>query len=219
MMDQDARKRVKDSTLYRIARDIGFNARVEPYWHSFERLRHRLGFFERWREKRRLKRIAVAIRTQLGDGDWLDLRGECVCNLRVAKIGLVAEFQEYLRTHAPAERLTAWKHLMAQRDRNAYMLPVEFREPFSVNPSEVSVTSAARMAEELKAVNDLFHIDETFALAKARKVDYLDATERDISSFESRFGSLEGFWAKFAYVLLRKLSETSVEKGMPAIFA
>lgn len=210
-------RRLKDSTMYRIARDIGFNARVEPFWYSFERMRPRMGFFERWRERRRLKKLVASIRTQLGDGAWVERTGECVCNLRVAKLGLVAELQEYLRSNAPEDHVGQWKHLMAQRDRNAYLIPADFDEPFAVEG--VWVTSAPRVAGDLKEVNRLLRIDETFALAKAKKVDYLDATERDISSYESRFGSLEGFWAKFAYVLLKKLADTSLDKGMPAIFA
>ncbi|MBI2901396.1 MAG: hypothetical protein HYY17_14520 [Planctomycetes bacterium] len=212
---------VKDSALYRIARNVGFNARVEPYWYAFDRLRDRMGFFERWREKRRLKRMAAEIRAGLAkqgvqDGSWEGREGKCVSNIRIAKTGLVAELQTFLRENAAGEA-GKWRHLMAQRDRNSSILPLEFDEPFEVEGG--SVTSAARLAAELAEVNRALRIDETFALAKARKVDYVDATEKDISVYESKFGTIEGFWAKFAYVMLKKLADTSVERKLPVMFA
>lgn len=221
-------RNVKDSTLYRIARDVGFNARVEPIWYSYGRLRARMGFFERWREKRRIRKLLSAVGTELrargaNPNGWEDRPGECVCNLRVARAGLVAELQNYLRDRLSPEEFAPWKHLMAQRDRNAYILPVDFADPFDLpskeGPGPTGFTSARRVAANLVEVNRALRIDETFALAKAKKVDYMDATERDISAYESRFGTMEGFWAKFAYVLLKKLSETAIEKKLPVIFA
>jgi hypothetical protein len=47
----------------------------------------------------------------------------------------------------------------------------------------------------------------------------MDATERDIAIYEQRLGSQDGFWPKFAYVLIRKLADVSAEKKLPAIFA
>jgi hypothetical protein len=218
--------KIKDSALYRIARNVGFNARVEPFWLTFEKLGPRMGFFERWKEKRRLKKILARVREALAKQGapadaWEDRRGECVCNLRVAKTGLVAELQQFVRESAKPEQWGKWRHLMAQRDHSALLIPVEFAEPIPL-PSEGepgSVTSAPRMAAELAEVNRILKIDETFALAKAKKVDYLDASERDISIYESRFGTVDGFWGKFAYVLLKKLADTAGERGLPAIFA
>jgi hypothetical protein len=57
----------------------------------------------------------------------------------------------------------------------------------------------------------------TFAIKKM--VDYMDATDRDIAIYEQRLGSHEGFWPKFAYVLIKKLADASVAKNLPAIFA
>jgi hypothetical protein len=71
--------------------------------------------------------------------------------------------------------------------------------------------------EELAQVNKKFRIDETFALKKM--VDFMDATDRDISIYEQRLGSQDGFWPKFAYVLLKKLADVSAQKGLPAILA
>jgi hypothetical protein len=101
------------------------------------------------------------------------------------------------------------------------MVPVAFTRPFSVEQSggdeTIPVASAVGVRDELAAVNRKFRIDETFAIKKM--VDYMDATDRDISIYEQRLGSQEGFWPRFAYVLLRKLADVSVEKKLPAIFA
>lgn len=210
--------RVVDSALYRLDRHVGFNARVEPFWYAFERRRAKMGFFERWREKRRLRRIATAIHRGLGAGDasWETKAGKCVCNLRVARTGLVAELQAFLRENAPEEHAD-WRHVMAQKDRGSYVLPFEFDAPFAIECG--AVTSAPKLVAELAAVNRALKIDETFALSKIRKIDYLDATEKDIAVYESKFGTVEGFWAKFTYVLLTKIAAMSVEHRLPAMFA
>ena len=79
------------------------------------------------------------------------------------------------------------------------------------------MASAVGVREELAAINKQFRIDDTFAIKKM--VDYMDATERDIAIYEQRLGSQDGFWPKFAYVLIKKLADVSVEKKLPAIFA
>jgi hypothetical protein len=98
---------------------------------------------------------------------------------------------------------------------------VPFTRPFTAEAAGgeegIPVASATRVGEELAAINKKFKIDETFAIRKM--VDYMDATERDIAIYEQRLGSQDGFWPKFAYVLLKKLSDVSVEKKLPAIFA
>jgi hypothetical protein len=71
--------------------------------------------------------------------------------------------------------------------------------------------------EELSQINKKFRINETFAIKKM--VDFMDATERDIGIYEQRLGSQDGFWPKFAYVLMKKLADVSVEKKLPAILA
>jgi hypothetical protein len=94
---------------------------------------------------------------------------------------------------------------------------VDFAEPF--DSGEGMVTSAHRLKVELAEVNRALHIDETFALAKAKKLDYVDATEKDISLYESKFGTIESFWSKFTYVLLKKVADSCVEQKLPAMFA
>lgn len=224
---RDSARRAGDTTLFRVARDVGFNARVEPFWHTFGRLKSRLGFFERRRERRRLERIVAGIRAGLrAEGadpqGWDEREGECVCNLRVARMGLVKEFKNYARGAADAGAGSEpWPHLFALRDRPCLLIPVEFARPLSVSPGggeePFPVASSLRARAELEEINARLRIDETFALRKM--VDYLDATERDIAIYESRFGTSEGFWPKFTFVLLRKLCEASAAHRLPVLFA
>lgn len=227
MGGSEDRARAGDTALFRVARDVGFNARVEPFWRAFDRLKFRMGFFERRRERRRLERIVAGVRAGLKDQGadpqgWDARPGECVCNLRVARMGLVKEFKTYVRGFADAaEGEEPWPHLAALRDRPCLLLPVEFFRPLSVSPGggeePLPVASSLRARAELEAINARLRIDETFALRKM--VDYLDATERDIAIYESRLGAQEGFWPRFTFVLLRKLCDASATHGLPVLFA
>ncbi len=215
----------RDSGLFRCAPNVGFNARVEPIWHTYVRLRSGMGFMGRWRERRRLRRLIGAINGGLrGEGaspaSWDERPGECVCNLRVARLGLVAEFQAYLAGSLEERGADPWPHLGALRDQGCYLLPLDFARPLSVSGEggiPFPVASAVRAREELADVDARLHFARAFALP--RMVDYLDATERDIALYESRFGTTDGFWPKFAWVLLRKLADAGVTHGMPVIFA
>jgi len=216
----------RDSALYRIAPDVGFNARVEPIWYTYTRLKGRMKFLERWGERRRLARLIAAVNAELRrqgvpPGDWDRRTGSCVCNLRVAKTGLVGEFRRHLRQTFGEEAARGWPHLMAVRDRACYLLPHDFPRPLAVSPGRgeetIPLASAPAALRELEEVNRRLRIDETFALKKM--VDFLDATEKDIQLYESRFGAEEGFWPRFAFVLLRKLAEVSASRGLPAIVA
>lgn len=225
-MDGTGSQGPKDSALYRIAPDVGFNARVEPLWYTYTRLKDRMGFFERWRERRRLSRLISAVNAELkgqgvSPGDWDRRAGSCVCNLRVAKTGLIGEFRRHLRETLGEEVLRSWPHVLAVRDRACYLIPHDFPRPLAVSPGRgeetVPVSSSPAALRELEEVNRRWRIDETFALKKM--VDFLDATEKDIQMYESRFGAEEGFWPRFAFVLLRKLTEVSVARGFPVIVA
>lgn len=225
MAEQGAGK-VQDTTLRRITGGAGFNARVESFWNTFGKIESGMGFFERRRERGRLGRIVKSINTQIvgqksaPDG-WEKQAGDCVCNLKVAKMGLVKELKNWLKTGSDEEPSARWPHLYALRDRPCMLVPVRFARPLLVDPGggeeAIPVASAAGLQEELADVNRQFRIDETFAVKKM--VDYMDATVRDISIYESKLGTSEGFWAKFCYVLLKKVSDVSVEKKMPVIFA
>ena len=193
---------------------IGFEGRVEPLWLSYADRRADLGFFERWREKRRLRRIAGSVRRAAGaPAGWDRQAGGCACNLKVARMGLVKELKNFVQGTVEAP------HLQALRDRPCYLAPFDFAQPLRVDPGggeePVPVASATRVRAELAQVNEKLRIDETFAIKKM--VDFLDATERDIEVYEKRLGMVDGFWAKFAYVLLRKLADASAEKNLPAV--
>jgi hypothetical protein len=224
-MAEQAAGKVQDTTLRRITGGAGYNARIEGFRATFSKLEPKMGFFERRRERGRLDRIVKLVNRQIigqkSDPEGWDAReSACVCNLRVAKMGLVRELKTWLATGretAPRE----WPHLHALRDRPCMLVPVTFPTPLSIDPGggeeAIPVASAVRVRAELGEIDDLFRIGETFALKKM--VDYLDATERDIALYESRLGTSEGFWAKFSYVLLKKLVDVSVEKQLPVLFA
>jgi hypothetical protein len=218
--------KVQDTTLRRIAGGSGFNARVETFWNTFTKLEPKMGFFERRRERGRLERIVKSINVQIvgqkfaPDG-WEKQPGDCVCNLRVAKMGLVKEFKSWLRTAVDENPEGLWPHLHALRDRPCMLVPVRFASPLTIEPGggEEAITAGSSVGfqEELADINRRFRIDETFALKKM--VDYLDASDKDIALYESKLGTSEGFWAKFTYVLLKKLADVSVEKKLPVLFA
>jgi len=223
-MPEDVTSKLRDSALYRIAKDVGFNARVEPLWYTYRRLESGMGFFEKHRERRRLRRIVEGVNAGLRAAGaavsaWDDRPGACVCNLRVAKIGLLRELKTYVEERSGADAPTRWPHVFALRDRPCLLVPLEFPRPLTADPGgreePFPAASSMNARRELGEINERLRIDETFALKKM--VDYLDATERDISIYESRFGTSEGFWPKFCYVLIKKIVDVSAEKGLPAI--
>lgn len=225
MAEQGAGK-TQDTTLRRIVGGTGFNARVESFWNTFGKIESTLGFFDRLRQRGRLKRIVKSINSQVvgqkgaPDG-WEKQAGECVCNLKVAKMGLVKELKNWVKAGVEGDAVAMWPHLNALRDRPCLLVPVRFARPLSVDPGggeeAIPVASSLRLQEELAEINREFRIDETFAIKKM--VDYMDATDRDISIYESKLGTSDGFWAKFSYVLLKKVTDVSVEKKLPVIFA
>jgi len=214
------------TTFYRTQQGVGFNARVEPVWHTFSQMEASLGFFDRRRERKKVEHVVDAVNSAIvgqkgNPGGWEKTPGDCVCHLRVAKMGLVKELKNWLKIGLDGAAEARWPHLHVLRDRPCMMVPVPFTRPISVDPGggeePLPVASAAGVRDELAAINKQFRIDETFAIRKM--VEYMDATERDIAIYEQRLGSQEGFWPKFAYVLIKKLADVSVEKKLPAIFA
>ena len=215
-----------ETTFYRTQQGVGFNARVEPVWHVYSQIEASLGFFERRRERKKVEHVVEAVNSKIvgqkgNPGAWDKMPGDCVAHLRVAKMGLVKELKNWLKIGLDGKAEGRWPHLHVLRDRPCLMVPVPFTHPFTADPGGgeegLPVASADGVREELAAINKHFRIDETFALKKM--VDYMDATERDIAIYEQRLGSQEGFWPKFAYVLIKKLADVSVEKKLPAIFA
>jgi len=215
-----------ETTFYRTQQGVGFNARVEPVWHTFTQMEASLGFFDRRRERKKVEHVVDAINASIvgqkgNPGGWEKAAGDCVCHLRVAKMGLVKELKNWLKIGLDGQAEGRWPHLHVLRDRPCMMIPVPFTRPFSADPGGgdevIPVASSIGVREELMAVNKKFRIDDTFAIKKM--VEYMDATERDIAIYEQRLGSQDGFWPRFAYVLLKKLADVSVEKKLPAIFA
>jgi hypothetical protein len=215
-----------ETTFYRTQQGVGFNARVEPVWHTFAQMEASLGFFDRRRERKKVEHVIEAVNSSItgqkgSPGGWEKTPGDCVCHLRVAKMGLVKELKNWLKIGLDGKAEARWPHLHVLRDRPCLMVPVAFARPLSADPGggdeSLPVASAVGVREELAAINKHFRIDDAFAIKKM--VDYMDATERDIAIYEQRLGSQEGFWPKFAYVLMRKLADVSVEKKLPAIFA
>jgi hypothetical protein len=214
------------TTFYRTQQGVGFNARVEPVWHTFSQIEASLGFFDRRRERKKVEKVVEAINSavvgQKGNpGGWEKTTGDCVCHLRVAKMGLVRELKTWLKIGLDGQAENRWPHLHALRDRPCLVVPARFSVPLVVDPGNgeegLPVASAPWILEELNAINKKFRIDETFALKKM--VDFMDATDRDIAIYEQRLGSQDGFWPKFAYVLIKKLADASVTRTLPAIFA
>lgn len=217
----------RNSVLYRIDRMVGFNARIEPYWKAFDELAPQMGFFEKIKRKGKTRKTVGSIDDALKamgvspDG-WDGGSGECVCNLRVAKMGLVAELKRLARNVHEGDAAAKWPHLMTLRDAGAMVVPRDFTRPITVNlgrrrEDSMVVISASGLKADLKSLDARLRVSETFAIKKM--VDFLDATERDISIYESRFGSEEGFWAKFAFILLRKLADTALQHKLPAMLA
>jgi hypothetical protein len=215
-----------ETTFYRTQQGAGFNARVEPVWHTFSQLSPTLGFFDRRRERSKVQRVVDSIKKgivgQKADpAGWDKSPGDCDCHLRVAKMGLIRELKTWLKIGLDGTAEGRWPHLHALRDRPCLMIPVAFSRPVLADPGggeeAVPVASALGIRAELGEINQKFRIDETFAIKKM--VDFMDATERDIAIYEQRLGSQDGFWPRFAYVLIKKLADTSAEKKLPAIFA
>jgi hypothetical protein len=214
-----------DTTFYRTQQGVGFNARVEPVWHTFSQMEASLGFFDRRRERKKVEQVLDSIQSSIvgqkgNPSGWEKTPGDCVCHLKVAKMGLVKELKNWLKVGLDGTAEAKWPHLHILRDRPCLMVPVPFALPFQAQTGgdePIPVASSVNVHEELAAINKKFRIDDTFAIKKM--VDYMDATERDIAIYEQRLASQDGFWPKFAYVLIKKLADVSVEKKLPAIFA
>ena len=215
-----------ETTFYRTQQGVGFNARVEPVWHTFSQMEASLGFFERRRERKKVEHVVDAVNSAIvgqkgNPAGWDKTAGECVAHLRVAKMGLVKELKNWLKVGMVGTAEGRWPHLHALLDRPCMLVPVPFTRPISADPGggeePLPVASAPGVREELAAINKRYRIDDTFAIRKM--VEYMDATERDIAIYEQRLGAQEGFWPKFAYVLIKKLADVSVDKNLPAIFA
>jgi hypothetical protein len=214
-----------ETAAFRTASNVGFNARVEPVYHSLEQLRPKLGFFEHRRRRKRLERLldlaAEQLARQGADGrSWIGAGGTCVCNLRVARLGFLNELRKYAVRKGGAEAADRFPHLLRHRDRNSYYLPVRFPQPFTLEAEggdTVPFGSATELAEELADLNTALKVESSFRMTQM--VDFLDATPKDISAYESTHGSEGPFWVRLGYVMLQKLARKSLEHQLPIIFA
>ena len=204
---------------------IGFNARVEPFAFSLEKKRKDLGLLEYWKLKgesdRRLKAIRAALPKQkVADRTWEKAKGECVCNLRVARMGMLADLRDFAKGESPGPR--RFRHLLQGREFNTIYLPVDFERPFAIPPAPgggkdpTPVGSVPRLASELEALEKTLRTAATF---KLKMVDFLDVTPEAIGKYESSVGGVLDFWVKFGFIILRKLVEKSAESGFPILFA
>lgn len=209
-----------------------FDARVEPFW--LWRKKNNLGFFAAWKKKRRMQAIVRAIREGLAAqdveaGDWDQGDGEVVCNLRMDRLGVLQDLRLYA---AGLEKKSAteiyqgesdsrFAHLIKNRDRDAYYLPIDFPDPLLVLEHETKeflpVGSAPRLLRELAELNKELRMEKTWKL-KAM-VDFFQAGEGEIRQFELRFGNDPNFWMKFGFVMLQKLAKKCVETKLPVIFS
>jgi hypothetical protein len=207
-------------------KNVGFNARVEPLWYAFRKSSEEMKFLERWLRKRKIRRLVAQVDARLAKQGrsapgWDQPTGKCVCNLRVARVGLPSQMQNYLPSKIDRKVLAGWKHLMAQREVNAIVIPVDFPDPFTVafQGNDILITGSPRLKAELEELNERLRIDETFALAKMSRIDFIDADSKQISMYESKFATFADFWPNLTYVLLKKIADKSVESGLPVLFA
>src|SRR5579864_1779262 len=124
----------ENGTLFRNGRAPCFEARVEPFWHAYRSLESGKGLLERWTRRHRLRRVTDQINRHLGTSAppaerWDRESGSCICNLRVARMGLISEFKRYLGANGIQESATSWSHLLALRDDRCILIPQRFSKP------------------------------------------------------------------------------------------
>lgn len=207
-----------------IAGTGGFEGRVEPMGTQLRRLEAEMGFIEKWRKRRRFRGLIVGIKQSIGEPatsarDWGRVEGQCTCHLRVARMGLVADLKKCVANTLGDLIALKTAHLKGLRDRNCILIPRDFQSPLEnvrgLGKEPVSVLSSIRLDYELNSIAYYLKVGKILSLFK--KVDFLDATEADISQYESKFASMDDFWPQFSIALIRKLSNASLEHELPAI--
>jgi hypothetical protein len=208
-------------TTIRYVNNLDFNARVEPIWHNIKKLRPKLGFIGYFKERFRVKRLVKAVNEGLqkqgvDPAGWDRREGDCVCNMRIEKLGAIHDLRNYARERLPSSPLP---HLLQHRDRNAIYLPLEFTQPFRISDKgrNTAVGSAVNLHKELQAVEALLRAQET--LDPQKMVPFMHADSKAIDMYESKMAHDPMFWAKFGYVVLKKLTDMSAKTQLPIIFA
>lgn len=212
-----------DSTIHRVAKGSGFDARVEPLMLAVGRRRTESGWIDSWKLRGRRRRLGAAVNDRLAAlgidaGDWDRRTGECAVALKVEKLGVLEELRSTARREEAGDA-PGFPHLLALRERHALGVPLELPAPFNVevDGEPVPVVSAPRLMIELQRLDPLLRPgDGRAALALA---DMMHASESDISKFESQALSDPGFWARFGYMLLTKLARAAVAHRLPIVFS
>lgn len=212
---------------------MSFDARVQPFWLPLKDRTHPLGFFESWKRKRHLttilRAINAALQTQsVGAANWDQSPGECLCNLRVDRMGVLQDLRTFAARQDDQSATevfngnaeSRFRHLIKNRDRSSFYIPIDFAEPFMIHDPEtrdlVPVGSSVRLRRELTLLNKDLKVEETFQIKKM--VDFLQATAQDIARYEVSFANDPLFWVKFGYVLLDKLAQKSIQSRLPIVF-
>ncbi|MBI3097968.1 MAG: hypothetical protein HYY93_06945 [Planctomycetes bacterium] len=212
-----------------------FDARVEPFWAELNANRPNYSTLELWRQKRRLTRILKLIRAELAaqgvelPADWDKSEAPTACHIRIDKMGVFQEVRQYaneIQNPSQPDLLenrfepNSFMHVLRHRERQSYYLPVDFPEPFNIQPESgadlVPVASSIRAAEELDRMNRELKVESSFKI-KGMK-DFVEATEANIAQFESSFNSADRFWVKFGFLVLQRLVKQSVAHKLPVIF-
>lgn len=216
-------------------RKMLFDARVQPFWLWHRNPRKILGLFDaEYKKRRRYEAIVRAIGQGLQEqgidpAGWDQRDGECVCNLKVDRLGVLQDLRMFAGELDQKSTTDIYEgkvdsrfvHLIRNRDRDAFYLPIDFPEPMLILEHEtreyLPVGSAVRLQRELDLLNREIRIEKTFKLKGM--VDFFQAGDEEIRQFDLRFGNDPQFWMKFSFVLLQKLAKKSVECGFPILFS
>lgn len=216
------------------AAQMPFDARVEGFWQPLKDPRHPLGFFESWRKKRRLTALLRTLNAgiaaqEAAPGAWDQKQADPICNLRIDRLGVLQDLRTFA-AHQDNQSATEvfegaaesrFLHLIKNRDRTSYYVPVDFAEPLMIHDPDthemIPVGSGPRLLRELALLNKTLRVQETFQIKKM--VDFLQATSKDLARYEANFAHDPLFWVKFGFILLDKLARKSAESGLPIVFA
>lgn len=212
---------------------MGFDARVEPFLFSTEKTRKELGFFKYRREKSRVIRAVETIRRAIDQNlttefPWARLDGERVCNMRIAKLGVLQDLKDYaakldnttLQQIKKEGAPTRFLHLVQTSEQHGYILPENFPKPLLIQLRDVRgpfpVLSSYRLQAELSEINKSLNVEKTFKIKKMPQ--FMEAKDEDIAHFEANFNVRGDFWIKFGFLVITKLTEQSIEHKLPVSF-
>lgn len=212
---------------------MAFDVRVEPFLFSLENSRKKIGFFKYQREKLRLLRTIDMIRRALGKTQntpppWARTEGDCVCHIKVAKLGVLQELKDYAarldNVHIHAIKTggapTRFPHLIEINEQQGFIVPEDFSYPILAKLRKMSgqfpVLSSYRLQSELAEINKVLNVEKTFRIEKMPR--FMETKDDDIAHFEASFNVGGDFWCKFGFLILTKVVEQSIEHKLPAIF-